>query len=325
MSKILMVIHSLFFFLLSSSTLWAQQTNRVSPEAYINTYKAAAIEEMRIFHIPASITLAQGMLESANGNSDLAIHARNHFGIKCHLDWEGPGFYKDDDAKNECFRVYNNVWESYRDHSLFLKHRSRYASLFELDITDYKGWAHGLKKAGYATEPTYAHRLIKLIEKHLLFEFDLMMDSNIVVSGEDNKAEDDEPLAGKNIKVSKGEDFDAITISSQKRKVYENNNVEYILAMRDDNPDRIAMDMGMAPWQIRKYNELKKGEAIIDGQFIYLQPKRRKASVDYYIVQDSISMREISQMFAVKLKRLYKMNEKSPGDQPRPGEKIRLR
>ena len=130
---------------------------------YIEKYKDFAMLEMQEYKIPASITLAQGILESGRGTSELARKGNNHFGIKCHNDWKGKRMYKTDDAPNECFRVYNNASESYRDHSKFLAEGTRYAFLFELKITDYKGWAKGLKKAGYATFPAYANVLINLI------------------------------------------------------------------------------------------------------------------------------------------------------------------
>jgi len=144
---------------------------RTSADDYILRFKDIAIEEMKKNGIPASITLAQGLLESGNGNGLLALQANNHFGIKCNTDWTGPTMLKDDDAPNECFRVYNNPEDSYRDHSEFLK-RKRYAGLFELDRNDYKGWAYGLKQAGYATNPKYADLLIGIIERYGLMEYD---------------------------------------------------------------------------------------------------------------------------------------------------------
>lgn len=144
---------------------------KVSTLDYINRYKEISIREMKQYGIPASITLAQALLESGTGNSDLAKYANNHFGIKCTADWGGKGYYKDDDQKNDCFRVYNNPEESFKDHSAFLK-RKRYGALFELDRNDYKGWASGLKQAGYATNPNYPQLLISLIEKYNLQAYD---------------------------------------------------------------------------------------------------------------------------------------------------------
>ena len=140
-------------------------------EAYIKRWKDEAIRQMVEHRIPASITLAQGILESGSGKSELSSKSNNHFGIKCHKGWEGGRTYYDDDKKGECFRVYDDARDSYHDHSLFLK-RDRYASLFDLRIDDYKGWAKGLKRCGYATSPTYAKALIELIERHGLDRYD---------------------------------------------------------------------------------------------------------------------------------------------------------
>ena len=142
-------------------------------ELYVNTYAEVAQQEMKSYDIPASITLAQGILESGMGNSRLAIQANNHFGIKCHKEWKGKRIYHDDDKKGECFRAYNDPRTSYRDHSLFLTRRSRYDFLFDYKKNDYKSWAKGLKKAGYATDPKYPYKLISLIERYRLDRYDL--------------------------------------------------------------------------------------------------------------------------------------------------------
>ena len=154
---------------------------------YIEKYKDIAMREMQEYKIPASITLAQGLLESGNGNSELAKKSNNHFGIKCHKDWTGKRTYHDDDEKGECFRVYESPEDSYRDHSIFLKKGQRYAFLFDLKITDYKGWAKGLKKAGYATLPVYANVLIKLIEDYNLAQYDQMVVKGKFKYKKDNK------------------------------------------------------------------------------------------------------------------------------------------
>ena len=163
MKKCLLII-----FLFSSILAVAQNKT----ESYICKYSSAAVAEMEIYGIPASITLAQGILESGNGESRLAVNGKNHFGIKCHSNWNGKTIIEDDDEKGECFRKYNRVSDSYRDHSLFLNERGRYAFLFEYNKTDYKKWAKGLKKAGYATNPKYPTLLIDLIEKYDLSSFD---------------------------------------------------------------------------------------------------------------------------------------------------------
>lgn len=141
---------------------------------YINDFKEVAMKEMQLYRIPASITLAQGILESGSGSGRLAIEANNHFGIKCHTGWTGGRIYHDDDEDQECFRTYNDASYSYRDHSLFLTDRKRYAGLFELAVDDYKAWAHGLSKAGYATDRRYPQKLIGLIERYELYHYDQM-------------------------------------------------------------------------------------------------------------------------------------------------------
>ncbi|MBR5254142.1 MAG: glucosaminidase domain-containing protein [Bacteroidales bacterium] len=153
-----------FLFLMLSSIIVIGQNKSNSTQDYINTYTKIAIEQEKQYGIPACITLAQGILESGSGRSRLATEANNHFGIKCHNDWKGKTMYKDDDKENECFRVYDNAEQSFIDHSLFLVGKKRYAELFQLKITDYKGWAKGLKKAGYATNPKYPQLLIDIIE-----------------------------------------------------------------------------------------------------------------------------------------------------------------
>jgi flagellum-specific peptidoglycan hydrolase FlgJ len=145
---------------------------------YIDRFKAIAIQEMNLYGIPASITLAQGLFESGSGNGELARVANNHFGIKCTPTWDGKTYYKDDDNPNDCFRVYDKAEDSFRDHSLFLKKRKNYASLFVLDPTDYKGWAKGLKKAGYATNPNYPSLLINIIQKYNLDQYDNPQSAN---------------------------------------------------------------------------------------------------------------------------------------------------
>lgn len=167
----------------------------ITANDYISTYKSKAVKEMLLYKIPASIILGQGMLESGNGNSNLARNAKNHFGIKCHKEWTGPTFIMDDDEKNECFRKYDDVQDSYTDHSMFLTSRPRYASLFTLPKNDYTAWAKGLKSAGYATHPRYAEMLIEVIEKNRLYELDTITDwphetnINIIVQAEKKKFE----------------------------------------------------------------------------------------------------------------------------------------
>jgi len=197
-----------------------------STEDYIAFFKAVAIHEMKLYGIPASITLAQGILESGSGKGRLARQANNHFGIKCH-DWTGPRIYHDDDRAQECFRKYNDPSQSYRDHSLFLAKRKRYADLFKHKITDYKAWARGLKKAGYATDPQYPKKLISLIERYKLYRYD------IFDKKKKNKKERDRTF--QTHRVQKGDTLYSIA------KRY-NTTVEYIKSSNNLNSN--ALDIG---------------------------------------------------------------------------------
>ena len=281
---------------------------RISRNEYINLYKDAAIAEMLRSGVPASITLAQGILESGDGNSPLAQYANNHFGIKCHRGWQGETFIQDDDERNECFRKYYSVSESYHDHSEFLRGRDRYSALFELKTTDYKGWAHGLKKAGYATNPKYPQLLIKLIEDHDLHQYDKVTKR---------------PTR----QVEKKEKPPVARVAKAKRgiKVHENN-IKFVIAKPGDNLDKLAKEFEMGRWQILKYNDLNRGDAIRAGDVIYLQPKRNKSKAKkYHKVQKGETMRDVSQMYGVKLKKLYDYNNMALGSLPKTGQKLRLR
>jgi LysM repeat protein len=279
---------------------------RMSRQEYIEKFKEEAIKEMLEYGIPASITLSQGMLESGDGNSPLAKYANNHFGIKCHKGWDGPTFIQDDDTKNECFRKYYSPYESYRDHSIFLKTRSRYRALFDLPLTDYKAWAHGLKAAGYATNPKYADLLVRIIEDHKLYELDrigkmpAITPKTTVV-----KAPVPESLSALNVAVR--------------------NNIKYVVARPGDTPYKLARELDMATWQIYKYNDLSKNDQLKSGEIIYLQPKRNKAEEEFHVVQHGETLRSISQKHGVKIIKIISRNNLAPGVEPSVGEKLYLR
>jgi LysM repeat protein len=297
-------IFSLFAFVAN-----AQSKATLSREAYIRSYKDLAIKEMLRSGVPASITLAQGMLESDNGNSSLAKEANNHFGIKCHNDWKGPVIYHDDDRQGECFRKYSSVSESYQDHSDFLMSGSRYSALFELDMTDYKGWARGLKKAGYATSNTYAEMLIKIIEENDLHQYDLSgaSEANIrrVRKTAENKA----------------------TGAVSGREILTRNRVKYIIVKPEDNFRSLREELHLLPFEIYKYNNLARDQELKPGQVVYLQPKRNRAEVGntVHIVKEGETMQDISQAYAVKPERLYRMNLMVPGIELKAGDTISLR
>lgn len=268
--------------------------------AYIEKYKDLAVEQMRLHKIPASITLAQGLLESGAGQSALARQSNNHFGIKCGGRWNGRTVRADDDAPQECFRAYAHVRDSYEDHSLFLKSSPRYASLFRLDVTDYKGWAHGLKKAGYATDPSYANRLIQLIETYDLYRFDVQEKSR---------------------KRRKGKEL-------VPHQVYIANGLLYVKARRGDTFEDIAKEFSTKAKRLIEYNDLHPEYSLAEGDVVYLHEKRKKAEKKYrtHVVGDGDSMHGISQMYGIRLKYLYKMNKKDPEEYvPEVGEVLRLR
>lgn len=287
-----------FGFLLSTLMFLFNQlaAQVMSTREYIDAYKFAAMQEMKIFGIPASITLGQGILESASGNSKLARECNNHFGIKCRKNWTGTFCLADDDAANECFRGYPSAMESYRDHSLFLKNGSRYASLFSYPVTDYKSWAGGLRTAGYATNPAYASTLIGVIEKYRLGMYDSM-----VLLGDDYYSPD--TAAGRLMLV---------------------HGLPAVAAGSGQTPEHIARQHDMGAWQIYKYNDLKRGESLNPGEIVYLKPKRRKGDVETHTIKEGETLRSVSQEHAVKLKQVYRRNRLKPGQQVRPGEVIYL-
>lgn len=286
----------------------------ITPEEYILMYKDIAIKEMKKSGIPASITLAQGIHESGSGNSRLAVQANNHFGIKCH-GWKGGTIYADDDAPNECFRKYKTPEESFADHSEFLTIHSRYAFLFELRSTDYKGWARGLKKAGYATSPTYAEDLIKVIEKYQLYKYDK---STMGLVREE--AAHTPPV---HIEINEDETF---TISVH-RPVEENNGVEYVVVKPGDTFESLADEFEMFSWELARFNGMPRNANLEEGQKIYIQPKRSRAArgEEIHVAEKDESMWDISQQYAVKLKKLYKRSEIEPGTELEEGDTIYLR
>lgn len=284
----------------------AQSKKRITRSEYISTYKDIAMEEMVNTGIPASITLAQGILESGDGNSTLAVKAKNHFGIKCH-DWKGPSVRHDDDAKNECFRKYKSADHSYKDHSEFLTGRKRYAALFELKPDDYKGWAKGLKKAGYATSPTYAKALIGIIEDNELYKYDK------------------EVLSSKGKGKKTTPKTDAASIAGH--EVLYNNRVKYIVAKEGDTYVSLTVALSLFEWQLPRYNECGITSPLASGDLVYLQPKRSKTygKVKTHLVAMGETIYDISQKYAVKEEKLRKRNNIPDGLEPAPGVVLLLK
>lgn len=309
-----------------------------SPDAaavsYINAYRDLAVSEMKRTGVPASITLAQGMIESEYGRSTLARNANNHFGIKCHNGWTGPTVKHHDDRRNECFRKYRSAEESFYDHSDFIKSGVRYSSLFSLDPTDYKAWARGLKKAGYATDPRYDELLIRKIEEYRLYDYDRGYvastgSKEILPARKDSTATAENKTAEPAGKEEKTADemgtFGAVM--ARVPRIMERNRVQYIVVKEGETREKIEADFNLMRWELPRYNELEDNFRVSPGQILYLEPKREKAEEgkDYHIAVDGDTMYSISQLYAIRLKSLLGMNRMEEGAQPVPGQKIWLR
>ena len=333
--------------------------------AYIERYKDLAISEMRRSGIPASITLAQGMVESDYGRSTLAIKSNNHFGIKCHNDWTGATVRHNDDKNNECFRSYSNPEDSFRDHSDFLMTGARYKSLFSLSSTDYKGWARGLKQAGYATNPQYANMLIEKIEQFNLHQYDIQSDINTYRAdpvgigkvrnrptqreqriSQQRDRRNERSLARTNYSSTStppppagGQQMDpygdpnaptnpdGMVITARRSRIMERNRIQYIIVRPGETLPSIEKEFGVLRWELTKYNDLQSGFDPYPGQLLYIQPKRNKAEVGYdtYVVQEGDTMYSISQYFGIKLQKLHEYNGIPVGDEPIAGETLWLR
>jgi len=285
----------------------SSQTKSAIFQEYINQYKDIAIEQMVRHGIPASITLAQGLLESGAGNSELAKKSNNHFGIKCGSNWFGATYTHFDDGRNECFRSYETVRESYEDHSLFLK-KERYSRLFRLNILDYQGWARGLKACGYATSPTYAERLISLIELYELNKFD--KDPNAVYVPEPRA-----PL---------------VKVELMSHTLLTNNNVLCIRANGNETWDSLAKEFAIPKFKLLQYNEAIERVEISAGDFIYLQKKQKKAAKQFgkyywHHVQPGESMYSVAQLYGMRLKTLYKINFRDENYVPVAGDLLKVR
>tara|TARA_B110000977_G_scaffold39909_1_gene53660 strand:+ start:2570 stop:3442 length:873 start_codon:yes stop_codon:yes gene_type:complete len=275
---------------ISINSTFGQELTR---KEYIAKYSPLAVKQMHQYKIPASITLAQGILESNNGNSRLATKANNHFGIKCH-GWEGKKIFADDDKKNECFRSYKNVLESFVDHSIFLNKYSRYKFLFDYPITDYKSWSKGLKKAGYATNEQYPELLIKIIEENNLYQYD-----------------------SKRIKIS---------FVSGKRNIYLHpNRIKYVISGNQETYEMIGETFNIKLKQILKYNDDDNQKILPEGIKVFIQPKRNRSKQRIHIVKNEEDLRTISQKYGVKIKSLKKRNEQILKNSLKKGDKLRLR
>lgn len=295
------------FLIFNINNIQAQNRNSAY-EKYIKQYAPIAQQNQKKYGIPASITLAQGLLESSAGNGRLAKEGNNHFGIKCG-DWNGRKIYHDDDRRGECFRRYSSALDSYQDHSLFLAKRDRYSSLFDLKTTDYKGWAKGLKRCGYATDPKYPDKLIKLIEDYDLHKYD---------KGSVSFTRDEPKVLDK-----------SFPSWYSKHQVYKTDGLIYIIARENDTYKLISKEFDISERKLRRYNEVPRNMILSKGDIVYFQYKKskveRKAKVKQHTVKGSDTMHSIAQKYGIKLKSLYKINKKEYSYYPEAGDILKLR
>lgn len=299
---------------------------------YIEQFASLAVEEMYRSGVPASITLAQGLLESNSGQSELAVKGNNHFGIKCHSNWKGKKMYHDDDRKGECFRVYPSPEQSYKDHSDFLRYRERYSFLFDYKVTDYKSWAYGLKKAGYATDPAYPKKLIQIIEEYDLHEYDKKPSSygktkkKVAAPAVEIESIPEAPSRiddVKHVPQEQRQDFHF----NMSRELYTKNGVRFTYSMEGDTYSSLASSYNLFPKEILRFNDLNSEQNLAPGTVVYLQPKKKQAAkgLEKHVVEEGETMRELSQKYGIKLANLYKINGMSEVDVPREGDIIKLR
>jgi hypothetical protein len=303
----------LFIFLFFSIQMVAQST-QITRDEYIRKFYKLAISEMQRSGIPASITLAQGCWESGNGNSRLATEANNHFGIKCKSEWRGKKIYHDDDASQECFRKYAHAEASYIDHSNFLMSGSRYSFLFQLDPKDYVAWAHGLKKAGYATDPTYAQRLIKIIEEYKLHVYDEYVDNRQLASLKNETAP---------VKIQPS----TLGKTNSRHKIELRNGLRTVVVEEGDNYQSITKDLALKDWELHTYNDIEKDSKVRVNEILYIEAKYKKGNKDHrqHVAEDGDTMHYIAQRYALRIKPLLKRNRMKKGEEPVAGQIVYLR
>ena len=319
-------IYSLLFLVLLP--LLSDAQTKMTREEYIEKYKSIAIAHMEYYGIPASITMAQGILESSNGNSQLSRTSNNHFGIKCKKHWTGDKVYHDDDAKGECFRKYPTVEASYLDHAEFLDKSPRYDSLFVYSSSDYRSWARGLKAAGYATAPDYAERLIRIIEENKLYLLDRVGGEKLYsdASQPTPAVEEVLPIPGK----SDGIDPNAyrVTINAHRGyNVYRTNNVCYVLAKEDDKYEHIASLFLISAKSLRRYNDVSSASQPEKGEMVFIERKRKEweGNVMLHTVRHGESLHDIAQAYGIRIRPLAKLNRMRHDAKIVDGQTIKVR
>ncbi|HEY8689000.1 MAG TPA: glucosaminidase domain-containing protein [Chitinophagaceae bacterium] len=319
MKKIFGFIISLYFF----SPAFSQ---KITAEEYIRIYKDNAIREMKRMGVPAAITLAQGLLETENGNSDLLKKSNNHFGIKCKSSWTAEGVSHDDDAVGECFRTYKDAEGSYRDHSNYLRGNDRYAFLFKLDPRDYKGWAYGLKKAGYATNPRYPDILIKNIEDNNLQQYTLVAVNEVPVFDASKYQSDPEDKAFAELIKAKGNsNFQTAFVASAPKEKIEINGSKAIYETRGRALIAIATENNINLNKLLEYNDLQKDGLLEDDQYIFLEKKSKEGDKDFYVVQNNESLYDVAQKNGIRLQNLYEYNDLREDQKVFTGSKLKLK
>ncbi|MCQ2225763.1 MAG: glucosaminidase domain-containing protein [Paludibacteraceae bacterium] len=342
------LFHTIVILLLNICALFAVSYRSAETIEYIERYHKTAIREMYLYNIPASITLAQGILESGSGRSDLAIRANNHFGIKCSDGYKGKTYHKDDDKRHDCFRVYDSADESFRDHSLFLQ-RPHYADLFKLRITDYKGWAKGLKKAGYATNPKYPELLIEVIEQNYLDIYDRNPEQFLSRDGSDpqdkkkelrekeRREEEKREAERRELKKREQEQRELQRREEEKQKPYKEikkkeapskvkadkvNGVRYLVVKQGDTFYGLSKKAGISVEKLKSYNDFPANYVLKAGERVYIEPKKKSGATAHHKIAKGDTWHSISQKYAVQLASLKAMNKKVKF---KVGAKVRLR
>ncbi len=319
----------LFF---AAACLGAKAQNNDAVYAYIDQYKQLAIDEMLRTGVPASITLAQGILESNAGQCPLTQQSNNHFGIKCKTDWAGDVVYHDDDTRHECFRRYNSAEDSYRDHSNFLKTRPNYAFLFDLDVTDYTHWAYGLKSAGYATNPAYATSIITTIEKYNLEQYtDIALHQSHEINVASSNVQPQQQFEFKNAApLQSEENKQAITQTNVQQVQYPDgvfriNQANVLYVKPGTSLFAIATQYDIPYKKLLEYNDLDNVDIVQQAMLVYLEKKPKRGAKDFHIVQPNEKLHDIAQEEGVQLQSLMAYNNYQKDNQPKPGDKIILR
>lgn len=318
------------FFTLSAFGISHSQT-RQTREEYIDKYKAIAVAHMERYGIPASITMAQGILESDSGNSLLSRSSNNHFGIKCKKTWKGDRVYHDDDAKGECFRSYPSVEASYQDHAEFLDSSPRYDSLFAYPSTDYRSWARGLKAAGYATAPDYAQRLVKIIEDYHLYLLDqdegTKRYTSYKASGSETEAWFESHSTAASDELVDPNAF-RVTINSHcGYNVYRNNKTYYIIAKEGDTFRSLGAIFRISERTMRKFNDAGKGSTLAKGDIVYIERKKARweGNALLHVVRHDETLHSLAQSYGIRERSLAKINSVRNGRDFRNGQTIKLR